>query len=158
MIILGIDPGTHRIGYGAIESAHGACRYISAGILPVGRAAPPAQLHNIKSRLDALIDNLHPSTVALETLYFAKNRKTGIAVAQARGVILLAAAEHNLPVAEFSPNEMKAHLTGYGLADKASVAKMVRIALKFPTLRIIDDASDALALALTAHFTKRLGG
>ncbi|MBM3256870.1 MAG: crossover junction endodeoxyribonuclease RuvC [Candidatus Liptonbacteria bacterium] len=154
MVILGIDPGTHRVGYGFIESEQGECRYLAAGLLAVGRAQPHAQLQKIKQELDSLIHTFSPEALALEKLYFTKNQRTGISVAQARGVILLAAAEHSLPVAEFGPSELKAHLTGYGSADKAAVFKMVKLSLRCPTLDVIDDASDALALALVAHFTK----
>lgn len=153
MVILGIDPGTHRVGYGLIESSRGKCHYIEAGILPLGRASASRQLQTIKNELDALICRFAPEALSLEKLYFTKNQKTGIEVAQARGVILLSAAEHALPIAEFGPSEMKAHLTGYGGADKEAVAKMVRLCLRCPTLQVIDDASDALALALVAHFT-----
>ena len=157
MIILGIDPGTHRVGYGLIESSSRECRYIEAGLLPLGRASVSRQLQTIKKELDALVYKFQPKALAVEKLYFSKNQKTAIEVAQARGVILLAAAEHSLLLAEFGPSEMKAHLTGFGGADKAAVAKMVRLCLRAPTLRMIDDASDALALALVAHFMKRWG-
>lgn len=155
MVILGIDPGTHRVGYGLIESSRRDCRYLTAGILSLGRAEPHSQLQRIKQELDSLIQTFRPEALAIEKLFFTKNQKTGIAVAQARGVILLAAAEHSLSLAEFGPSEMKAHLTGNGTADKLSVLKMVRLSLKCPSLNVIDDASDALALALVAHFSRR---
>ncbi len=154
MVILGIDPGTHRAGYGIIESTRNKCRYLSAGLLPVYREETHMRLLDIKKGMDGIIKEFRPAGVAVEKLYITKNQKTGIAVAQARGVVLLAAAEHNLPIAEFGPNEIKSHLTGYGLADKISVAKMVRLILNYPTLDVIDDASDALAIALVAHLTK----
>ncbi|MBI2888755.1 MAG: crossover junction endodeoxyribonuclease RuvC [Candidatus Liptonbacteria bacterium] len=154
MVILGIDPGTHRAGYGVIESTRNECRFLSAGLLPVRRENAYLRLLDIKKGMDAMIRKFHPSGVAVEKLYITKNQKTGVAVAQARGVILLAAAEHNLPIAEFGPGEIKSHLTGYGLADKVAVAKMVRLVLNCPALAVIDDASDALAIALVAHLTK----
>ncbi len=157
MVILGIDPGTHRAGYGIIESVRNECHYLSAGLLPVHHKEAHMRLLDIKKGMGGLIKKFRPSGIAVEKLYITKNQKTGIAVAQARGVILLAAAEHNLPVAEFGPGEIKSHLTGYGLADKIAVAKMVRLVLNCPTRDMIDDASDALAIAIVAHLTKAFG-
>lgn len=91
-----------------------------------------------------------PDVLAIEKLYFAKNQKTALAVAQARGVILLAGKEHGLRIREYAPNEVKIGVTGYGAADKKAVLKMVRLILKRPDLSVIDDASDALALAILA--------
>ncbi len=155
MVILGIDPGTHRVGYGLIESTPRDCHYIAAGLLPLGRKDPPLQLFHIRQEVASLIRTFTPRGMALEKLYFTKNQKTAMDVAQARGAILLTAAEYSLPVAEFGPREVKTHLTGYGSADKTAILKMVRICLHYPSLRLIDDASDALALALAAHFTKQ---
>ncbi|MBI2623311.1 MAG: crossover junction endodeoxyribonuclease RuvC [Candidatus Liptonbacteria bacterium] len=157
MVILGIDPGTHRAGYGVIESSRNECRYVGAGLLPARHEEAHLRLRDIKRGMDTVIGAFRPAGIAVEKLFVTRNQKTGIAVAQARGVILLAAAEHNLPIAEFGPGEIKSHLTGYGAADKSSVAKMVRIILKCPSLSVIDDVSDALAAALAAHFIKAFG-
>jgi crossover junction endodeoxyribonuclease RuvC len=158
MVILGIDPGTERAGYGLIESARNKCRYIAAGLLPVRHRDARMRLLDIKKGMDTIIKEFRPSGIAVERLYFTRNQKTGIAVAEARGIILLAAAEHGLSVAEFGPSEVKAHLTGYGGADKLSILKMVRLALRCPELEVIDDASDALAIALVGHLTKAFAG
>jgi crossover junction endodeoxyribonuclease RuvC len=88
--------------------------------------------------------------MGIEKLYFAKNQKTAIAVAQARGVVLLSVGEHGIPVKEYTPNEVKSGITGYGFSDKKAVLKMVRLILGKHDLKIIDDASDALAIAIVA--------
>ncbi|MCR4328772.1 MAG: crossover junction endodeoxyribonuclease RuvC [Patescibacteria group bacterium] len=154
MIILGIDPGTHRMGYGLIRTMRDDCQYIDAGLLSVSHHEPHLALHDLKISLDTIIATTHPDGIAVEKIFFSKNKTTGIAVAQARGIVLLAAAEHKILLAEFSPNEVKSHLTGYGLADKTSMAKMVRLILHCPSLSIIDDATDALSIAIAAHFSK----
>ena len=86
--------------------------------------------------------------MAIEKLFFAKNTKTALAVAQARGVILLATKERGIRIKEYTPNEVKLGVTGYGFADKKAVLKMVRLILRKQNLKVIDDASDALALAI----------
>lgn len=150
MISLGIDPGTRRIGYGLVQTSHrdATVTLIAAGILKIKSTDDPSALAETKNELDALIKKYKPDVVAIEKLYFAKNQKTAIAVAQARGVILLAARECRVPIREYTPNEVKLGVTGYGSADKKAVLKMVRLILNKPDLKVIDDASDALALAI----------
>ena len=92
----------------------------------------------------------------MEKVYFSKNQKTAMSVAEARGVIILTGLEAGLKVKEFSPNEVKAGITGYGHADKQGVAKMVNLALETPRLKVIDDASDALAIAIFAAGAMKL--
>ena len=150
MISLGIDPGTRRIGYGVIKNERGVLELITAGILKIESADDPGALVETKREIDMLIKKYKPSAVAIEKLFFAKNQKTALAVAQARGVILLAACENGIPIQEYTPNEVKMGVTGYGSADKKAVLKMVRLILHKETLKIIDDASDALALAILA--------
>jgi crossover junction endodeoxyribonuclease RuvC len=129
MIALGIDPGSRRVGYGLVEANGQDCVYITAGILTITATDDASALLETKRGI-------------------ANNQKTAIAVAQARGVILLATKECGVRIREYTPNEVKAGVTGYGSADKKAVLKMVRFILKKPELRIIDDASDALALAI----------
>ncbi len=148
MTILGIDPGYARLGYGVISGERNAPKLVAAGILPISKGTPSEILKEIKSGMDRLFDDYRPDRCAIEKLYFAKNQTTGLRVAEARGVILLAAAERNIPIREYAPNEVKSYIAGYGLADKKSVLKMVRLILREPELHVIDDASDALALAL----------
>jgi crossover junction endodeoxyribonuclease RuvC len=150
MIAIGIDPGTRRVGFGVILQEGTEAIFVEAGILPIRSSDEPGALREIKQALDALIKKHAPDVLAVEKLYFAKNQKTALAVAQARGVILLVAREQKLRIREYAPNEVKAGVTGYGSADKKAVLKMVRLILKKPELSVIDDASDALALAIMA--------
>lgn len=152
MVILGIDPGTKRIGYGIIEKKEGEILFLETGILKISRGEN--HLLNLKNHLLNLIRKFNPKVVSIEKIYFVRNQKTGIDVAQARGVVLLTALENGIQIKEYAPNEVKRLLTGYGLADKKSVFKMVKLILKKPDLKIIDDASDALALAIIAASPK----
>lgn len=148
MIALGIDPGTRRIGYGVVESHGHDITFIAAGIVTITMADDISALEETKKGLDKLIKKYKPNIMGIEKLFFAKNTKTALAVAQARGVILLATKERGIRIREYTPNEVKSGVAGYGFADKKAVAKMVRMILKKDDLKIIDDASDALALAI----------
>jgi len=150
MIAIGIDPGTRRVGYGVILQEQSEAIFVEAGIMPIKSTDDVGALYETKKFLDKLIVKHKPDVLAVEKLYFAKNQKTALAVAQARGVILLAAREHGIRIREYAPNEVKLGVTGYGAADKKAVLKMVRIILKQPGMTMIDDASDALALAILA--------
>lgn len=150
MIILGIDPGSRRIGYGLIQKDRNMFSFLDAGILSVKKKSDQEIFLEIRNGIHLLIKKFKPELMAIEKLYFAKNRKTGIQVAEARGVILLSAAEKDLAVKEYAPNEVKSNVAGYGFADKNSVAKMVKLILRAPHLDLIDDATDALAVAITA--------
>ncbi len=154
MIALGIDPGTRRVGYGIVEGNGRGVSFVAAGILKVEGPTDAAALEEIKKGLDELIVKYKPDAVGIEKLFFAKNQKTAIAVAQARGVIVLCAQENGLPIQEFTPNEVKLGVAGHGIADKKAVLKMVRLTLGKPDLKVIDDASDALALAIMVCFRK----
>jgi crossover junction endodeoxyribonuclease RuvC len=148
MIALGIDPGTRRIGYGVVECAGPNIAYVDAGILTITADDDVPALEETKKGIDALIKKHKPDVVAIEKLFFAKNTKTALAVAQARGVILLATKERGVRIKEYTPNEVKSGVAGYGMADKKAVLKMVRLILGKQDLKVIDDASDALALAI----------
>ena len=148
MIALGIDPGTRRIGYGVVDARNGVVKFVSAGLLKITATEDVAALQETKQEIDRLIAEYRPDVVAVEKLFFAKNQKTAIAVAQSRGVILLATKEQGIRIKEYTPNEVKLGVTGYGFADKKAVLKMVRLILNKNDLKIIDDASDALALAI----------
>jgi crossover junction endodeoxyribonuclease RuvC len=110
----------------------------------------PEATIEIKNQINQLIKKHRPSVLAIEKLYFSRNQKTAFAVAEARGVIILSAIEKGLEIREYSPNEVKAGITGYGFADKKATAKMVRFILKKPELKVLDDVSDALAIAIVA--------
>lgn len=150
MIILGIDPGTRRMGFGVIEKNGSLLRYVDAGLLEIKSSRDIDALKEIKDGLQKIFAAHKPELMAIEKLFFSKNRKTALQVAEARGVALLFGKENGLETREFSPNEVKSALTGYGAADKKAVLKMVGLRLKKPGLNIIDDAADALALAIVA--------
>ncbi len=150
MIILGIDPGTRRIGYGVVEYLSGTISLIETGLLKIEAGNDPEALRETKEQITSVLKKFAPSILSIEKLYFMNNQKTAIQVAQARGVILSAATEYGLEIREFAPNEVKLGVTGYGLSDKKGVLKMVRLILNEPELDVIDDASDALAVAIVA--------
>ena len=150
MIILGIDPGTARVGYGVIKKEGGKVLFLDAGILRVKKLDSLHIFIQIKIALEKIIKKWKPEILAVEKVYFSKNQKTAMSVAEARGVIILTGLDSGLKIKEYSPNEIKAGITGYGHADKQGVAKMVNLALGTPHLKIIDDASDALAIAIFA--------
>ncbi|MDE2001200.1 MAG: crossover junction endodeoxyribonuclease RuvC [Patescibacteria group bacterium] len=169
MIILGIDPGSTRIGYGVIDAGR-ELRLIAYGVIEISRKKVRSDnpfgtsgndlaglLRKASTELAQLIATYHPEKAGIEKLYFAKNVKTGIEVAQARGVLIGELARHNLPIEEFTPSEIKSAVTGYGNADKKSVAKMVAKLLRIESVKGYDDASDALAVAITTS-QKRVWG
>lgn len=151
MVIIGIDPGTATTGYGMIESIRGKISLIQYGIISTKKhLSQSARLREIYLDLNELIDKGEPSLLAIESLFFQKNAKTAISVAQSRGVILLAAANHNLQIREFTPMQVKINLTSHGKAEKQQVQHMVKNLLGLKNIPQPDDAADALALAICA--------
>jgi len=158
--ILGLDPGLAILGFGAIEAAAQPAS-TSAGALVVdfGIVETPAntpvgdRLCTLYNDLHSLIDEFKPDLVALEKLFFYRMGNT-ILVAQARGVVMLVLAQHQLPLVEFTPAQIKQALTGYGNADKAMVQEAVMRELGLTQLPRPDDAADGLAVALTALFQR----
>ncbi len=158
MIILGIDPGTAALGYGIIERTGGRLREVDHGCLVTSPDLPlPERLLAIHSLVDELLALHKPGLMGVERLFFSKNVQTAFGVGQARGVVLLAAAQHGVPVREATPNEVKSAIAGYGAADKDQVARMVQLVLGMADLPRPDDASDALAIAAWAANTERVG-
>ncbi len=150
MIILGIDPGSSRCGYGLIEKQGGKLNYLDAGLIENKEKNPSQKLFYLAKDFKKILAKTRPGLMAIEKIYFSKNVKTAIEVAQARGVLIMLALEKNLPISEHNPQEIKLSVTGYGLADKKAVAHMAAAILQISPLKIIDDASDALAVAITA--------
>jgi crossover junction endodeoxyribonuclease RuvC len=156
VIILGIDPGTAALGYGVIERTGGRLRAIDHGCLVTSPDLPmPERLLAIHGLLDDLLALHQPAIVAVERLFFSRNAQTAIAVGQARGVVLLAAAQHGRPVREATPSEVKSAIAGYGAADKEQVQRMVQLVLGMAELPRPNDAADALAIAVCV--ANRLG-
>jgi crossover junction endodeoxyribonuclease RuvC len=149
VIILGIDPGTAALGYGIVERKGSLLRAIDYGCLETSPdLAMPERLLAIHALVAELVALHDPSVVAVERLFFSRNAQTAMAVGQARGVVLLAAAQHNRPVREATPNEVKSAIAGYGAADKEQVQRMVQLVLGMTELPRPDDAADALAIAV----------
>lgn len=156
MIILGIDPGTAITGYGIIENSPDkkSVRVVDFGCITTeSNEKSENRLKKLHAEIAKLITKHKPKALAIETLFFFKNLKTAMPVSQARGVILLAAAQKNIPVFEFTPLQVKMTITGYGRAEKKQVQKMTRIILDIEKFdmkvnnRKKDDASDALGIA-----------
>ncbi|HTW99795.1 MAG TPA: crossover junction endodeoxyribonuclease RuvC [Acidimicrobiales bacterium] len=149
MFVLGIDPGLSRCGYGCVEWRDGRCRAVAAGVLTTDTSlALPVRLAGLRSELHELVRELAPSVVVVERVFFQTNARTAMSVGQASGLALLAAAEAGCPVVEYSSNEVKLAVAGYGSARKDQVQKMVAALLALAELPRPPDAADALALAL----------
>ncbi len=158
MIALGIDPGTAAVGYGVVDSARGRLREVDHGVLATSPDhALPDRLLAIHSLVDELIELHAPDLLAVERLFFSRNVQTAFGVGQARGVILLAAAQHGIPVREATPNEVKSAIAGYGAADKDQVQRMVQLVLGMTDRPRSDDAADALAIAVWGANTAASG-
>jgi crossover junction endodeoxyribonuclease RuvC len=159
VIVLGIDPGTAALGWGIIERSGGSLRLLEAGCLETSSdLGLPARLLAIHRFLGELIARHDPQIVAVERLFFSRNAQTAFAVGQARGVVLLAAAESGRAVREATPNEVKMAVTGSGSADKTQVGKMVAVCLGLRDVPRPDDAADALAVAIWAANSERIDG
>lgn len=153
MLILGIDPGTATVGYGLLRVENNdISEVVNYGII---KTTPdysmPQRLKIIFDDMNDLISSFKPDVLAIETLFFFKNSKTVITVSQARGVILLAAANFGLEIFEYTPLQVKVALTGYGRADKNEMQNSVKDFLNLDKIPKPDDAADALAIAVCHH-------
>ncbi|NLZ25381.1 MAG: crossover junction endodeoxyribonuclease RuvC [Clostridiales bacterium] len=151
MIVLGIDPGLATMGYGLIEYKSGNFRALDYGVITTPKEATlPERLRMLEESVECLIRRSNPDRIAIEEIFFSKNITTGIAVSEARGVILLTAAKlMNNEIYEYTPNEIKLAVTGSGYAEKKQMQKMVQMILKLSDIPKPDDAADALAVAIT---------
>lgn len=150
MRILGIDPGLATIGFGVIDVEGDKRKLIQFGTVNTRAGVPtPQRLRSVYRGINQLLDTYEPDDVAFEELFFSKNITTGMTVSQARGVTLLAVAERTENIYEYTPNQIKQAVVGYGRADKHQVQDMVRRLLNMKEIARPDDAADALAVALT---------
>ena len=156
MKILGIDPGIGICGFGLIETSSKAdAKALDFGIITTTMRAPlPSRLKELYESLQEVFKQTKPDVVSVEKLFFSKNITTGIAVAEARGLVLLVAEQNGLPIFEYTPNEIKKTLTGYGSAGKPQMQEMVRVHLGLEKKPRPDDAADALAAAITHSLIK----
>jgi crossover junction endodeoxyribonuclease RuvC len=158
VIVLGIDPGTAAMGYGIVERRGGNLRAVDFGVLTTSPDSPlPDRLNEIHATVAELIETHKPDLLAVERLFFSRNAQSAFGVGQARGVVLLAAAQAGIPVREATPNEIKVGVTGYGAADKEQVGRMVAVILQLAEVPTPDDTADALAAAIYIANSERPG-
>jgi len=151
MRILGIDPGIERLGWGIVEKNGNELKRISSGVKKTLKTQKEGErLWEIFMFLDELIKREKPDIISTEKLFFSKNVKTALIIGEVRGVILAISQKHELAVKEFTPPELKMAVCGYGKAGKESIANMVNLLLNLPKERVLDDETDALALAIAA--------
>lgn len=154
MIILGIDPGIARCGWGVIEVKSSALKVIGYGCIETKPNSDPGKrLLVLSNELSSLITKYKPEAMAVEQLFFNTNAKSAFVVGEARGVVLLAASKNNIPTFTYTPLQIKVALTGYGRAEKTQMGKMVKTLLSLSQVPKLDDTADALAVAITHAFS-----
>ncbi|MBI2013451.1 MAG: crossover junction endodeoxyribonuclease RuvC [Candidatus Colwellbacteria bacterium] len=153
MVILGIDPGTTLIGFGVIEKSKNGLGFVDYGVIKT-KGNNIEKLKTIDQEIQKILKEYKPEVAGIETLYFSKNQKTALLVAEARGVILTNLAKQNIKIMEFDPTNVKATVAGYGRSDKLGIKRAVELTLKCGELKKEDDAIDALAIALRVSFER----
>ncbi|MDP2930610.1 MAG: crossover junction endodeoxyribonuclease RuvC [bacterium] len=154
MIIIGIDPGVATIGWGALKKSKNDLELIDYGVIVTSpKQTTGERLLKLYKEISALIKRLKPDVLVVEKLFFFKNLKTAMPVSEARGVILLAAANQKIKVIELTPLQIKMGVCGYGRADKQQVQKMVKEILDLEKIPKPDDAADAIAAALCGAYS-----
>ena len=149
MRILGVDPGSSRTGYGCIDTSGSGHRLIACGALTApARITFPEKLLTIHDGLATLLGQHRPEIVAIEDLFFARNARSALKLGHVRGVVMLAASEAGVPIAEYSPTEVKRAVVGYGRAEKQQVRQMIMLLLGLDQAPSPLDVSDALAVAI----------
>ena len=149
MRILGIDPGYATIGFGVVDSQKGSLRLLQYGVITTPPDLSfPDRLNVIYEDMKRLLDAMEPDVMAVEELFWGHNVTTGIGVSHGRGVILLSAVQHNIPVVEYTPMQIKQSVVGYGNATKLQVMDMTKRLLRLEKVPRPDDAADAIAVAL----------
>lgn len=149
MRVLGVDPGTATTGYAIVEETEGRLQLVTIGVVTTPARTPlPTRLQQIYRGLAQIVETFAPDASAVEELFFSRNARTAMSVGHARGVTLLALADADLPIAEYTPMQVKQAVTGYGNADKHQVQEMVRMLLELSEVPRPDDAADAAAVAI----------
>lgn len=150
MRIIGIDPGTGILGFGVVDMKGSVATLVTAGVIRTPAHTPlDVRLEEIYDGLTEIIAETKPEVMSIEKLFFARNVTTAMSVSHARGVAMLAGKKANLPIAEYTPLQIKQTLTGYGKADKKQMQEMVRLQLRLVEIPKPDDAADALGAAIT---------
>jgi crossover junction endodeoxyribonuclease RuvC len=148
-VVLGIDPGVSRCGYGAVVAEGSSLSALAYGVIRTPPADPlPERLAALQVEIEGLVAELHPAAVAVERVFFQTNVRTAMSVGQASGLALAAAARAGVPVCQYTPNEVKQAVAGYGAAGKEQVQAMVTRLLRLSEVPRPPDAADALALAI----------
>lgn len=157
MRIIGIDPGTGILGFGVVDAKNGKSTLVTAGVIRTPAHTPlDERLEEIFDGLTEIIAETKPDIMSIEHLFFARNVTTAMSVSHARGVAMLAGRKARLPIAEYTPMQIKQTLTGYGKADKKQMQEMVRMQLNLKEVPKPDDAADALAAAITHQMMSRI--
>lgn len=158
MRIIGIDPGTGILGFGVVDvSPRGTCKLVTAGVITTPAHTPlDERLEEIFDGLTDIIAETKPEVMSIEKLFFSQNVTTAMSVSHARGVAMLTGRKARLPIAEYTPQQIKQTLTGYGKADKKQVQEMVRMQLGLAEVPKPDDCADALAAAITHSLMARV--
>lgn len=156
MRVIGIDPGTGILGFGVIDVRGGKTKMVTAGVVTTPAHTPiDERLEDIFDSLTEIIAETTPDVMSIEKLFFGQNVTTAMSVAQARGVAMLTGRKASLPIAEYTPMQIKQTLTGYGKSDKKQMQEMVRMQLGLKDIPKPDDAADALATAITHAMMSR---
>jgi crossover junction endodeoxyribonuclease RuvC len=156
MRIIGIDPGTGILGFGVVDFARGKAKLVTAGVITTPPHTPlDERLEEIFDGLTEIIAQTNPEHMSIEKLFFSQNVTTAMSVSHARGVAMLTGRKARIPIAEYTPLQIKQTLTGYGKADKKQVQEMVRIHLGLRDVPQPDDCADALAAAITHSMMNR---
>jgi crossover junction endodeoxyribonuclease RuvC len=156
MRIIGIDPGTGILGFGVIDVTRGKFKLVDAGVITTPAHTPlDVRLEDIYDNLMEIIATTKPDVMSIEHLFFARNVTTAMSVSHARGVAMLAGRKGKLPIAEYTPMQIKQSVTGYGKADKKQVQEMVRVQLGLAEVPKPDDCADALGAAITHALMSR---
>lgn len=151
MKIIGVDPGYDRLGVAVMEKADGRETLLYSTCIETSKNDPLSKrLGSLGGKFEAILVEHQPEVVAIETLFFSKNQKTALAVAEARGVAVYLSAKHGCAVKEFGPGEIKLAVTGYGGSDKRAVMDMLKRLVPDLPAKALDDEYDAIAVALTA--------
>lgn len=161
LVVAGFDPGTARLGFGVV-TGDDESQALDYGVIETAASAPmPERLKQLYEKVGEILRTYTPGVCAIEQLFFSRNVTTALSVGQARGIVMLAAAQANIPVVEYTPAEVKQAVSGYGKADKAQMQEMVRLILRLREVPYPDDAADALAVALchvqSARFRAAIG-
>ncbi len=160
-VVVGFDPGTARLGFGVV-TGDDAPWPLDYGVIETAAGQPMAErLKELYEHVGTILRTYHPGVCAVEQLFFSRNVTTALSVGQARGIVMLAAAQEGIPVVEYTPAEVKQAVSGYGKADKSQMQEMVRLILGLEEIPYPDDAADALAVALchiqSARFRSAIG-